>query len=265
MIMRRLAINGEQIAYREQGAGEPVLLVHSLGTSSHLWASTMAALAPRFRVIALDCRGHGGSSNHGGFTVDAIAEDALAAADALGIVRFHYVGISMGGLFGVAAYARAPDRFLSLTLADSYASVGAAGPPRLAATRELLKTTSMRDFATSYVNDTLMPGTAQAIHEAAINAIAAMSVDDYLQTLEAILLADVSAQLPGIRVPTLLIVGEQDQRTPVATSKGLAAAIEGSELVVAPQAGHLAVLDQPQVFNDALARFLIGAKRTVTR
>jgi pimeloyl-ACP methyl ester carboxylesterase len=51
----------------------------------------------------------------------------------------------------------------------------------------------------------------------------------------------------------------------MATSKGLAAAIEGSELVVVPQAGHLAVLDQPQVFNDALARFLIGAKRTVTR
>jgi 3-oxoadipate enol-lactonase len=259
--MPRLAINGEQIAYQEQGAGEPVLLVHSLGTSSHIWASTMAALARDFRVIALDCRGHGGSTNHGGFTVDAIADDVRAAADALGISRFHYVGISMGGLFGVAGYAKAPDRFLSLTLADSYASVGVAGPARLATTRELLKTTSMRDFATSYVNDTLMPATARPIHEAAIDAIAGMTIDDYLQTLEAILLADVSGQLPGIRVPTLVIVGERDQRTPVATSEALAAAIEGSELVVVPQAGHLAVLDQPQFFNEALAKFLISASK----
>lgn len=261
MTMPHLAINGEQIAYREQGAGDPVLLVHSLGTSSHIWTSTMATLAPRFRAVALDCRGHGGSSNNGGFTVDAVAADVLAAADALGLPRFHYVGISMGGLFGVAAYAAAPDRFLSLTLADSYASVGAAGPSRLAATRDLLKRTSMRDFATSYVEDTLMPDTPRAVRAAAIDAIAGMTVDDYVQTLEAILLADVSAGLPGIRVPTLVIVGDQDQRTPVATSKALVAAIEGASLVVVPRAGHLAVLDQPEVFNAALAKFLIGTAR----
>jgi 3-oxoadipate enol-lactonase len=107
----------------------------------------------------------------------------------------------------------------------------------------------------------LMPATARPIHEAAIDAIAGMTIDDYLQTLEAILLADVSGQLPGIRVPTLVIVGERDQRTPVATSEALAAAIEGSELVVVPQAGHLAVLDQPQFFNEALAKFLISASK----
>lgn len=258
--MPHLAINGEQIAYREQGAGEPVVLVHSIGTSSHIWETTIAALAPHFRVIAIDCRGHGGSSNRGGFSVDAIADDLLAAASTLDLPRFHYVGISMSGLFGVTIWAKVPERLLSLTLADSYASVGVAGPPRVATTREALKTTSMRDFATAYVNDTLMPATPRPVYDETIDAIAGMTPKNYLQTLEAILTADVTALLATIRVPTLVIVGERDQRTPVTVSERLAAAIKDSRLVVVPEAGHLAVLDQPKTFNNAISHFLMTMK-----
>lgn len=255
--MPHLSVNGENIHYREAGAGVPVILVHSLGTSLDLWDSTVVALAANFRVIAIDCRGHGDSSNRGGFSVDAIADDVLAVASALELPDFHYVGISMGGLFGVVACAKAPKRLMSLTLADSYATVGPAGPLRVATTRETLKTISMRDFAADYVRDTLMPATPRSIHEDTVDAIASVQPENYLQTLEAILTADVTPLLRTVLAPTLVIVGENDQRTPVAVSEKLATAIPAAQLVVLPFAGHLSVLDRPDEFNSHLEHFLM--------
>ena len=162
----------------------------------------------------------------------------------------------MGGLFGVSAYAKAPKRLLSLTLADSYATVGPAGPPRVASTRETLKTTSMRDFADDYVRDTLMPATPKPIYEATVDAIASVQPGNYLQTLEAILTADVTPHLGAIHAPTLVIVGANDQRTPVPVSEKLTAAIPGAQLLVLQGAGHLSVLDKPEEFNSHLGQFL---------
>lgn len=255
-------VNGEDIAYRDEGVGVPVIMVHSLGTSLHIWDSTFADLKKHLRVIAFDCRGHGDSTNRGGFSVEAIADDVLALAAALRLKEFHYVGISMGGLIGVTAVSKAPDRILSLTLADSYATVGAAGPPRLAATRETLAKTPMRAFAADYVRDTIMPETPKAISDRTIDVIAGMTAENYMQTLEAILTADVTPLLKMIAVETLVIVGEKDHRTPVAVSEFLAKSIGRSRLVIVPQAGHLAVLDQPAIFNEHLLEFLKSANRT---
>lgn len=255
-------VNGEEIAYRDEGVGVPVIMVHSLGTSLHIWKSTFVDLRKNFRVIAFDCRGHGDSTNCGGFSVEALADDVLALASALRLLKFHYVGISMGGLIGVTAFSKAPERILSLTLADSYATVGAAGPPRLAATREILAKTPMRAFAADYVQDTIMPETPKAISDHTVDVIAGMTAENYLQTLEAILTADVTPLLKMIVVETLVIVGEKDHRTPVAVSEFLAKSIGEARLVIVPQAGHLAVLDQPVLFNQHLLEFLKSANKT---
>lgn len=255
--MHRLEINGETLSVVEEGEGPAVLLVHSLGTSSALWASTLDALAPRFRVVAMDCRGHGASTNRGGFTVSAIATDALAVMSALGHERFHYVGLSMGGLFGVTAATRAAARILSLTLADSYATVGDAGLPRIAATRETLSRVSMQEFARAYVRDTLLTATPVDVHEQVARMISGMSRANYMQTLEAILTADVTPLLGLIKVPSLVLVGAEDKRTPPSVAGTLAEQIRGAELVILPSAGHLSVLDQPTLFNSTLARFLL--------
>jgi 3-oxoadipate enol-lactonase len=251
-------INGERIAYARVGKGEPVLLIHSLGTSSALWRTTMAALVETFTVIAPDCRGHGNSSNHGGFSVETAAGDALDLMSALGFDRFHCVGISMGGLIGVTACGRSPQRFLSMVLADSYATVGAAGPLRLAATREKLAATPMRQFAEAYVADTLLKTTPAAVHREVADMITAMSAEHYLQTLASILSADITPLLAGIGCPVLVMVGQDDSRTPVPVSQALARAIANAELVVLPDAAHLAVLDNAAAFNTALRNFLNG-------
>lgn len=255
-IPEHLTIRGERIAFRRAGSGPPVLLIHSLGTSSALWHSTLAALATTCTAVAMDCRGHGASTNHGGFTLTSTAQDGLDLMTALGFERFSYVGISMGGLIGVTLNSFAPQRLRAMVLADSYASVGFAGPARLEATRTALAVTPMADFARTYVAQTLRSATAAEIHAETTNLIASVSTDTYLQTLEAILLADVSALLTLVKCPTLVMVGDEDLRTPASMSKVLVDSIDGAVLSIVPAAGHLAVLDNPGVFDATLVRFL---------
>ena len=253
--MPALKLNGETISFESTGVGTPVLLLHSLGTHAGLWASTVAALSDRFELVAMDCRGHGGSSNHAGFSVEAIAGDGLALMSALGHERFHVVGCSMGGLFAVTLNAMEPARCLSLTLAGAYATVGAAGPLRIAATRETLGTMPMAEFGRRYADDTVISadiGTRALVAD----SIAAMTRENYLQTLEAILTADVSASLTDVAVPTLVLVGTEDRRAPLAVARGLADVIPGAVLCELQGAGHLAMLDEPAAFVRELERFL---------
>lgn len=249
-------LRGESIVYRRAGRGPAVLLMHSLGTSSAIWRSTMEVLAETRTVVAMDCRGHAGSSNRGGFTLDNIARDALALMTALGFERFAYVGISMGGLIGVTLNAMAPERLTAMVLADSYASVGPNGPARLTATRIALAGQSMEAFAASYVEQTLRAQTPPSTRVATTAQIAAMTSDNYLQTLSSILLADVSLELALVRCPTLVLVGEEDQRTPLKMAQQLVDGIHGAELRIVAQAAHLAVLDNPMEFDATVAEFL---------
>ncbi|HEV2570906.1 MAG TPA: alpha/beta fold hydrolase [Beijerinckiaceae bacterium] len=250
------SLNGERIAFRRSGSGDPVLLLHSLGTHSGLWKATQDALANRYTTIAFDCRGHGASTLNGTFSVEAIASDALTLMEELGFERYHVVGSSMGGLFAVALNARQPQRLMSLTMVGGYASAGPAGPPRLAATRELLQHTSMRRFAESYTADTLMPTADLAARDFLVEAIASMQPSAYLATLEEILLADVSPLLGQIKVPALMIAGNEDRRAPVIVSQMLEQAIAGAKLKVLPKAGHLPMLDDPTQFCETLTHFL---------
>lgn len=252
-----LELNGETISFERAGAGAPVLLLHSLGTHAGLWASTLAALSDRFKLVAMNCRGHGGSSNRTGFSVESIARDGLALMAALGHERFHVIGCSMGGLFAVTLHALAPLRCLSLTLTGAYATVGAAGPPRIAATRETLATMPMVEFGRRYADDTVISADIGA-RELVANAIGGMTRENYLLTLEVILTADISPLLAGIAVPTLVLVGTEDLRAPPAVARGLAEAISRSVLREIQGAGHLAMLDEPEAFIQTLGRFLPG-------
>ncbi|MBB6306046.1 alpha/beta fold hydrolase [Xanthobacter tagetidis] len=260
MLLEFLEANGERIAFRRAGAGPAVLLIHSLGTHGGLWAGTLTALADRFSLVAMDCRGHGGSTNRTGFSVEAVAQDARALMEHLGYERFHVAGISMGGLMAVRLAASAPDRVASLVLAGAYAGVGAAGPPRLAATRALLADTSMGAFGAAYAADTLLPASPEVARALVAEAIAGMSADDYLDTLAAILTADVSALLPSIAAPALVLTGQEDRRAPVEAGRRLSEDLPQGSFEVMPGAGHLALLDQPASFNRRLLDFFTQAR-----
>ena len=116
-------------SYRLEGpADAPVVtLAHPLGATLEMWEAQAAALRPRFRVLRYDIRGHGGSEVPvGPYTLEQMADDFLELLDARGIRETHFVGLSMGGLIGMTAALRFPDRIRRLVLCDTTAQYGPA-------------------------------------------------------------------------------------------------------------------------------------------
>jgi 3-oxoadipate enol-lactonase len=249
-------INGETLAYRREGRGEPLLLIHSLGTAGWLWREQMRRWSGRFDVIAVDARGHGGSSNRGGFSISAVADDLAAVLAVFGVGPARVVGISMGGPIAARLHERAPGAVSRLVIADSFATQGAAGAERAAGIEQAIRTGSMAAYGRKYAEETLAEDGDPALVEELAASIAAMSADDYIEAARAVFTADVVAELGRIGVPTRVVVGSRDQRTPPRLSEEIASLVPGADLVTVEGARHLANLDRPDAFHAAVDPFL---------
>ena len=255
--MPLLQRNGEQIAYEVSGRGPALVLLHSLGSSSHAWAAELEALSDRFRVIAPDCRGHGRSTNRTGITMEAMVDDLVALLDELQVSQAHIAGLSLGGVQALRFYERHPARVRSLVLADTFATYGRERAElRIRDTTLKLQEITMEDFGREYAFGTLRPETAENKKQALAEVISRMQPQSYLETAQACFMADLEHVLPLIRVPTLVMVGARDDRIPPEWPRGMASSISGARYVEIPDAGHLANLDQPEAFIGALLAFL---------
>jgi 3-oxoadipate enol-lactonase len=249
-------INGETLGYDRAGAGEPLLLIHSLGTAAWLWRAQIARWSPHFDVIAVDARGHGRSTCNGGFTVRAVADDlrAILAAFAVGPARI--VAISMGGPIAADLIDLAPHAAKRLVIADSFATQGDAGAVRAAAIEASIAATSMHSYGRQYAADTLAEDTDISIFETLAASIAGMSASHYLQAARSVFTSDCTEKLRAIRIPTRVVVGARDQRTPPRLAEEIAALVPGADLHVIDGARHLANLDRPDGFHAVVDPFL---------
>lgn len=254
--MPTIDVNGETIHYRRAGTGPTLAFLHSLGTNSYLWEHQIARWQDRFTCVAFDGRGHGRSSNNGGATMQAMAEDAHAALKALGLLPAHLIGISMGGLQCARFHAVAPADVRSIVYADSFAFLGEAGPARVAALEQKVRSMSMQDYAVDYMTTTLLPATPQADKDALVAAIAGMTADNYIETVKSVFTEDVREYLKAIRCPTHVVVGAKDERTPVAAAESVRALVPGATMKIIPDAAHLANIDNPDGFHAAVEPFL---------
>ena len=235
----------------------PLLMLHSLGTTSDVWDAQAAALASAFRIIRPDFRGHGLTEvTPGPYTVEGLASDALAVLDALGVGRTHVAGISLGGLVAQALAAQGPGRVASLMLCDTALSI-----PPSETWRE--RAATVRAHGMDAIADAVLarwvtesfrgqPGTA---------GLRAMLLrtppEGYAACCEAIAAADLAESTRRLQVPALVLVGDQDAATPPAAAQALHEAIRGSTLVVLPGAAHIPTAERPDEVTDALRRFLL--------
>lgn len=258
----KIRANGIQINYTLDGpAGAPVVtLSHSLATTLAMWDPQLPALSERYRVLRYDTRGHGGTdAPRGAYTLEQLAEDARALLAALGIAKAHWVGLSMGGMIGQTLALRAPEILASLVLCDTSSRV----PPEMrSAWDERIRTAETQGME-PLVEPTLgrwftPPFRARRpeVVERVRGMIRGSSPAGYVGCCHAISTLDLTDRLDAIKVPTLIIVGEDDQGTPVAASQAIQARIEGSRLVVLKAAAHLSNLEQPEAFTGALTEFL---------
>jgi 3-oxoadipate enol-lactonase len=240
--------------------GEVVVLSHSLASSLVLWQQQMDILNRHFRVLAYDTRGHGGTdASPPPYTLSQLGEDAVSLLDALGIDTVHWVGISMGGMVGQCLALDHPGRLKSLSLCDTAAIVPKEADPvwqeRIDLARKegmapTVQPTLERWFTPPYLARN--PPMVDLIR----NYILGTPVDGYIGCSEAIRRLDYLDRLHEIRIPTLIIVGEDDPGTPVDASQAIHDSIPQSRLVIIPSAAHLSNIEQADAFNRSLMAFL---------
>ncbi len=257
----KLRVGDLDVEYRLDGPeGAPVVMAsHSLAADLGMWAPQLPALG-RFRVLRYDSRGHGGTTaTDGAYHFDGLADDAVALLDRLAIPRVHFVGLSMGGMVGMSLGIRHPARLASLVLADTMCEVDDAYRRLCDERIRNAGATGMAPLVEPTIARWFTPPTVAAnppILDAIRAAIASTPVAGYAGCNEALKTLDYRARLGSIRLPTLVIVGADDPSTPVAAARVLAEAVPAGELVVVPNAAHLANVERPDAFNAALSGFL---------
>ena len=254
--------NGIQMNYELLGKKDApvVVLSHSLSSSLVMWNPQMDVLKTHFQVLRYDIRGHGASDVPSGpYTLELLADDVIGLLDALSINKVHFVGLSMGGMIGQCLALNYPDCLKSLALCDTTAIVPAEVQPiwqeridkaRKKGREALLEETMERWFTPSFLKQN--PPMLELIRKQFL----ATPVSGYIGGVEAIRKLNYLNRLCEIKIPTLIMVGEDDPGTPVFASEAMNKRIFNSKLVVLPSARHLSNVEQANAFNVALVEFL---------
>jgi 3-oxoadipate enol-lactonase len=249
------------------GERETVVLLHSLGTDRNLWRPQVAALEETHRVLTPDSRGHGGTAWRAPLDLVGWVDDLDAFLDATQGVDpspVHLVGLSMGGVQAIEFAVRRPWRVASLVLADTFAALDpSTARARVDGMREAVYGLGMQGYADRYLRETLIGPVPTEDRTALQAAIAGTSPEAYLASAEVTFLTDHTAALAEIRQPTLVLVGEEDRKSPLPLAQTLATGIPEAQLVTVPCAGHLSNIENPAAFTDALRTFF-GATAPVT-
>lgn len=239
-----------------------LILLHAFPLNARMWQGQLALAETGWRVIAPQLRGFdGGAGDPPAASVDDYAGDVIDLLDALHLHQAVVAGLSMGGYVAFALLRLAARYVQGLILADTRAQ--ADTPEGIAGRTRLLQL--VQDKGPSAVAEELIPkllgATSLASRPAVVERVRSLALANSSEAIAGAIRAlmtrpDSTPLLGAIHVPTLIVVGEEDTVTPPAASDEMHRAIAGSALVRIPQAGHLSNLEQPALFDAALAAFL---------
>ncbi len=239
----------------------PVLvLAPSVGATPAMWDPQLASFAGQYRVVRVAHRGHDAVEvPDGPYTLAELGGDVLALLDSLGVRRFSFCGLSLGGMVGMWLASRAPDRVARLALCCTSAYL----PP---ARGWLDRAATVRASGMSAVADTVVarwftPEFAVRRPEVVRRCrewLLSVPPEGYAGCCEAIAAMDLRADLPRVSAPTLVLAGSADPATPVPHAETIAALIPGARLAVVEGAAHLATVQDPGTTTDLLLDHLGG-------
>jgi 3-oxoadipate enol-lactonase len=235
------------------GSGALVLFLHGIRGNRRNWAGQIEFFSSRgYKAAAWDARGYGDSDDYeGALQFETFTGDVLRVAEHFKSEKLHLVGLSMGGRIARNVALRYPERLHSLTLISSTPGFDALSPERVK------RFISERQSATPQsLRRLLGSGPNYAAYQELLDSVSRIHQASYQKTLEASVAQDRAAPIEQIRVPTLVIAGEEDTVYPPELAREMARRIPGAELVTFERTGHLANLEQPERFNKAVLDFL---------
>ncbi len=247
-----------ELGLLEAGAGGsavPIIFLHGVGSDKSVWRPQVEHFGQTRRAVAFDYPGYGESELRPDATRDDFAAAILAGMDALGLHRAHICGLSLGGVIAIAIHAQAPERCASLILADTFA-VHPDGDGIFKRSVEASTAIGMRALAEQRVDMLIGSAASPNLRSEIVETMAAIDPAAYRIGAEAVWLADMRDAASAIRIPILILCGDEDRITPPALSDELARLIPGARLEIIDRAGHLSNAEQPAAFNLAVDRFL---------
>jgi 3-oxoadipate enol-lactonase len=256
--MKTAKVNGTELNYEIHGkqGSTWLILSHSLACSTRMWDPQVAAFKDRYCILNYDMRGHGKSAAPAGpYTLEMLADDVLGLMKHLGIERAKYVGLSIGGMIGQHLALKEPQRFEKMVLADTGHT---QTPETLKQWEERLRiaqTQGMKPLVAGTMERWFTPAFREKPEAKKIaDIVASTPVNGYVGCGQAIMKLNTTGRLKDIRLPVLAITGESDAAA--GGTRYIGEHIPGAKFVSIAQASHIANIEQPEKFNQALREFL---------
>lgn len=247
------------ISYEISGSGPWLTLSHSLAAHSGMWDPLLSQLNQHFTVLRYDIRGHGQTQvSTGLYTLTNLAKDAHGLLQHLGVKRTHWIGLSLGGMIGQMLAIHHPEVLERVVIANSTGK-GAPNAPQIWADRAALARAQGMDALVQPTLSRWFTDPYRERHPDVMSHIGDMirhtSVDGYAGCCAAIAELDTLNSLRQLKLPCLVLVGDQDLATPPAMSEQIHQHWPNSQYEVLKDAAHLSSVEQSQAFKDAVIRF----------
>lgn len=252
--------SGITFHYRLTGASDApvVMFSNSLGTSFQTWDAVADLLAPDYRVLRYDMRGHGlTDAPPGPYAIEQLADDAAGLLDALDIDRVHFCGLSIGGMIGQQFGARHADRVRGLVLCDTGMRIGTAEmwQQRIDTARDHGIEPMAAAVLERWFTERFFRERADEL-DGYRNMLVRTPAEGYAAACEAIRDADLEAASRTIGAPTLVLVGDQDKSTPPELARDIVDTVPNARMEIIQGAGHIPCVEQPQALTARIKAFL---------
>ena len=246
------------IAWRVDGEGEPVVLVHGVGGDASNWDDVVARLR-RFRVVRLDLRGHGRSGPiRGPVSAEDLARDVADVMDAAGVQSAGVAGFSLGGQVAMALALGRPQRVKKLAIISAVSGRTPEEQARARERVEFLRANGVAAIAEAnrerWFTDAFRAGHPDKV-EARVKQVRDSDEESYLQAFTVFATADYADRLHEIRMPALVVTGEHDVAATSRMARLMHMSISGSRLEVVAGLRHSLLIEAPQTVSRLLDGF----------
>jgi 3-oxoadipate enol-lactonase len=261
---KKIYVNDLQVSYLEEGSptGFPLIFIHGFPFNKWMWKKQLLSIKESYRLIAYDVRGHGETeAGSPAFSVSQFGDDLICLMDELHIEKAIVAGLSMGGYIALNAILKNPDRFTGLLLCDTQCGADTAeGKEKRKKTIDFIKRNGLTVYAQESLKNLFAPASLERKMDEVLfieETILKSKPESICLTLQA--LADrkeTCTSLSKLNVPVAILVGLEDKVTPPEIAEKMHQSITGSTFHIIEEAGHLSNLENPEMFNEQILKFL---------